>query len=82
MEANRSKYCFGHLKFDRPIRYPKINVKLTVELKSTKLGRKARLGNRNLKSSAFGWFLKPKDLIRSPRETIKTEEKIESTTKL
>lgn len=43
--------------------------------------KKKHVGNRDLKSSAFGWYLKPKDLIRSPRETRKARKIIESNTR-
>ena len=48
---------------------------------SQKLGRKVRGGNRYLKSSAFGWHLESKDLIRSPREKIKPKKRIEFNTR-
>lgn len=49
---------------------------MTVELRGLKQGKKARVGSRNLKSSPFKWYLKPKDFIRSPREIIKIEKRI------
>ena len=40
-------------------------------MKESEARKKNQAGNRNLKASAFGWYLKPKGLTRSPRETIK-----------